>query len=334
MGCFCLFEGSTLWPHPRYRVYTNANTICCTVSYLLCDVSRYALKHNCPEADSADVISEAIQGNQFETVKWLHARKFALGLGATTDAASVNNLAMLQWLHSKGALLFASAARGAARNANVEMLRWLITVGCPLTTSCTGGAAESGSLECLQILRDAGCEWDSYTLTDAARNGHVELLSWALDHGCPHDTLLILTAVRMCQLKVIDCLFARGVEYNPRDLWCAAVESNSLEVLQYLHDEKKARGFDCSYIASFAAYEGVLSVVKWTFENKGRKRIDVEKIYQACEGNPVAQHILQWLEETHPLRISSRASKQKRATDDEEEGKEEELPKKITKRRK
>jgi hypothetical protein len=110
-------------------------------------------------------ISSAVKSNDFEQVKWLHAKGAPVGQYSTWDAAHRGRCDVLEWLHERGAEFNYMTMRSAAECGHIELCQW---------------------------LREQGCEWESSACEFAAASGEVETLDWLLTHGCPCDTDLLV----------------------------------------------------------------------------------------------------------------------------------------------
>jgi hypothetical protein len=113
--------------------------------------------------------NDAAEGNQFETLKWLHEQGLSIGDRVCQYAAANDNMAMFDWAHAHGGSLVGAA-------------RWL---------------AEHGRVDRFKMVCEQGIVPIFNVCVRAIRNGHLDILKIALTHNAP---IYFDQAIRMAEI--------------------------------------------------------------------------------------------------------------------------------------
>lgn len=136
--------------------------------------------------DEDNILFEAIRGNQFHIVQWVHDDRDPriLNNNMCIYAAQHGNFEILKWAVDFGYPLSPAVASCLAYGGFFDILKWVCSVGCTYDVLTCAMAANGGHLDILQWLRSINCPWDEQTTYYAALNARLDILKWAVENGC------------------------------------------------------------------------------------------------------------------------------------------------------
>ena len=157
--------------------------------------------------------------------------------------------------------------------------------------------ASHASLPDLKRVRELGYNWDCGTSEAAAATGKLDILKWAIEEGCPWDVNVCSLAAagnnHICILKWILLESGNDVNCVPLpSLFVAAAEGGHLKTLQWLYlNYINEFRLDDGTVCKAAVESGSLDVLQWA-HHKGFS-LDHEAFEAAVTGGSL--EILDWL---------------------------------------
>jgi Ankyrin repeats (3 copies) len=206
------------------------------------DVATLATAHKLGVQHADITLDGAAQFNKLAEVRYLRAQGCPWPSGLLENASSNEFFELLRWCYEHGCrFLQASAApHYAAESGNIELMAWVLQQ--PGTRSddrsVKSAAAPRGLTPACQQSPSQQFPWDEKWTQAAARGGHVALLRWLMDNGCP---------------------------WSARELWKAAAEGGSVEVLAFLQQQglQSRRVSDGTELLHIAACCNHLAAAQW-----------------------------------------------------------------------
>jgi hypothetical protein len=183
-----------------------------------------------------------VEHGHLATLRWLHEQ----GCPWNTDricgeAAESGSLEMLLYLRQQGCEYNEYSMLSAATSGELAICQHLAAEQCPCGTDVCDRAASCGRFEVFHFLQGIGCPWDVAKVTRAAAmNGSVAMLQCLMQQGCVLSTETVGVAARSGHLETVRFLHESGCPWDVDTICADAVKMGSIELLQYLKQQRCA----------------------------------------------------------------------------------------------
>jgi hypothetical protein len=164
------------------------------------------------------------------------------------------NIRTLKWFKAHGHQLHVSLLQNAVKGGHLDMIKWLHSRIC-------GIHADKHSKE---WAYQSKCILNPQISYLAAKNDHLPILEWLVKHGCPQHDSLANVAIEKGNLNLLSWLNARGGIKLTRDHFMRAEKTGSIEILEFLKDNKCKTS---RHIGREAAARNHVHVLVWLKEN-------------------------------------------------------------------
>jgi hypothetical protein len=205
------------------------------------DIAALATAHKLGMDYTEEIVIGAAKGNKLAEVQYLHRQGCPWPSQLLELAVMSGAFELVRWCyeHCCEFEIPEMASECAAASGNVELMAWILQQPeTPWVSSrAMAAAAAGGHTAMCQFLHSKQCPWCADSTEAAARCGHADLLRWLMDNGCPWDN---------------------------RNLYCAAANGGTIEVLAYLQQQGLLTSASViSDMLGSAACYGKLAVAKW-----------------------------------------------------------------------
>jgi hypothetical protein len=181
---FMILDGKLIIKYDKLNKEDLYNSIYCNECIksckILCDLEenihdvicvKYLIKNN--HVVDNEVIENAAENGQLETLKYLHELGYKGDEDAINGAAANGHIETLKYLHELNYRGSERTIHVAAYFGHLETLKYLHELGYKGDKWSINWAAENGHIETLKYLHELGYKGDEYTINEAVKYGHI-----------------------------------------------------------------------------------------------------------------------------------------------------------------
>ncbi|AGO85696.1 Ankyrin repeat domain containing protein [Pandoravirus salinus] len=188
----------------------------------------------------------------------LHQHRPSLGV----RAATFGHIHCLADARERGCQWGPDLCVAAAANGRLAALVWLRRQGCPWDDDVCRGAASRGHVECLAFAHEKGrslarCDWKK-----AVHRGDIGVVEYGCKHGWAPKKRMLRIAVARDHVDMVRCLLAYGCPWDPDCLCRIAIDSGSLNCIDYLHERDRLCGMSLGPCAIKARRPDVIAYIE------------------------------------------------------------------------
>jgi hypothetical protein len=244
----------------------------------------------------------AAEYKQLDALKILRANGCDWDEETCTNAAANGNLEMLKWAREAGCRWSTETCHAAAACGQIECLKYARENKCNWETTTNVfihldlikylvenrlafsvpdvyvRAAKEGNLEVVKYLHEQGHQLPFRLMASAAESGNIKLVEWIFFRDPTLNFQFVESAKGNLEMVkyLVEILGVNGT--------CdAAARCGSLEVIQYLHEEKGVQLLP--HTLTYAVKNGHLEVVKYLMERNAPE--DINMFFSAASSGNV-----------------------------------------------
>lgn len=181
-----------------------------------------------------EAISEAIQGNHLDVIKWLLKNNGQICNGDIKYAAKNGNKIIFKFILKKS--IYHSccyeACYSAAQYGHLDLVQYCFQIDAVDKTFVADGAAHGGQLDILKFAYQQG-----YKLSSKFRCNHIHIYEWLIQNNLfSYNITIAANIAAEGGLKCLQFIHSKGYNVRHKTVFSKAIESENIDIIMWLHD--------------------------------------------------------------------------------------------------